>query len=142
MRVRTQVAIITLTIASHMLHAENQMTNQLESERSVSSVHGMALDGSEIKRLASDALDGSGDAARRLALHFLVAQGDREEGLYWAIIAAENGDIIGQYNTGFLLKDDPDPRNRQRAIYWLKRAKAAGNDAAQSLLEELGIDKK
>lgn len=112
-----------------------------DAETPVVSISGAALDSQSIDQLSNDALNGSGEAARRIAAHYLVAQGNRKEGLYWALIAAENGDIVGQYNAGLLLKDDPDPRNRKRALYWLRLAAGRGNEAAKSLLQELGVTK-
>ena len=43
----------------------------------------------------------------------------------------------GQYNLGFLLRDDPDPRNQRRARYWLKRAAEGGDETAAQLLKEI-----
>lgn len=123
-------------VATCVLFVEVSVAQQ-KSELAVPSVHGVALDSPELERLSNDALNGSGEAARKISIHYLVAQGNRKEGLFWALIAAENGDVIGQYNAGFLLKDDPDPRNKVRALYWLRLAADNGNEAAKDLLREV-----
>ena len=127
---------LACALAMFVLFAEVSMAQQ-NTEAPIPSVHGVALDSPELERLSSEALNGSGEAARRVLTHYLVAQGNRTEGLFWALIAAENGDVVGQYNAGFLLKDDPDPRQRVRALYWLRVAADSGNGAAKSLLQEI-----
>jgi len=131
--VRLGVVLLALTIPSSR---EAAMAQQ-ESGQPVIGVQGVALDAASIDRLSREALDGSGEAARRILLHYLVAQANFKEATYWAIIAAENGDVVGEYSAGFLLKDDPDPRNQQRALFWLRRAAAHGEPLATELLKEL-----
>lgn len=118
------------------------MAQKINTESPVVSISGAALSSQLINQLSSDALNGSGEAAMKIATHYLVAEGNHKEGLFWALIAAENGDVVGQYNAGFLLKDDPDPRNQKRALYWLRIAANRGDKVAISLLRELGASKR
>ena len=110
---------------------------QQESDKDVIGMDGVVLDSSTLKKLSEQAIDGSCEAARKVSIHYSIAQGNRSKAIYWAIIAAENGDSVGQYNAGFLLKDDKDPNNRRRAKYWLKKAVEQGDSLAQELLEEI-----
>lgn len=97
----------------------------------------LVLAESEIKTLGQQALRGSPDAAMRLFLFYKFVQQDYAESLFWIRIATENGDPDGEYNLGFMLRDDPDPRNRQRARFWLERAAKHGEPLAEDLLKEL-----
>lgn len=92
----------------------------------------------ELKVLQDKGLQGDPEAARRLFLYYDLYKRDYKEGYFWKMIAAENGNPSGEYNYGFVLKDDPDPRNKKRAIFWLKRAAKHGVTLAVSLLKELG----
>lgn len=116
----------------------SQVSMAQNSPSATIGLQGVALDSISVERLSKQALEGSGEAARRLSRHFLMAQGNREEAKFWAVVAAENGDVLGKYDAGFLLKDDPDPRNRRRAIFWLKQAASQGDSLAGELLKELG----
>jgi TPR repeat protein len=98
---------------------------------------GYNLSDTEVKALQDKALNGDPKAAFRLSLFYDIYRRDYKEGDFWTMIAAENGDPSGEYNFGFKLKDDPDPKNRQRAIFWLKRAAKHGVKLAVSLLKEL-----
>jgi TPR repeat protein len=61
-----------------------------------------------------------------------MAHFDLKSAVYWATIAAGNGSISGQYSLGYLLINDTDPKNRRRAVYWLKRvANSNDKDAAK-----------
>ncbi len=128
-------AFVFLSVATTFFGAPLMAEN--EAQQPIPGVHGVALDEASIRRLSDLALDGSGEAARKLAIHYQVAAYDPEKALYWAIIAAENRDVVGQYTAGFLLKDDPDPRQRRRAIFWLKKAAEQGSEPAETLLMEL-----
>jgi TPR repeat protein len=110
---------------------------QQKTDKPVIGMDGVALDSATLEKLSVQALDGSGEAARKVSIHYLMTQKDRKKAIYWALIAAENGDSVGQYHVGFLLKDDPDPNNRRRAIFWLKKSLEQGEHLAQELLQEI-----
>lgn len=106
-----------------------------KSEKHAAGMDGAVLDSSTLKKLSEQAIDGSCEAARRVSFHYSITRS--RKAIYWTIIAAENGDSVGQYNAGFMLKDDKDPNNRRRAKYWLKKAVEQGDSLAQELLEEI-----
>ncbi|HXH11320.1 MAG TPA: hypothetical protein VNP04_16355 [Alphaproteobacteria bacterium] len=100
-------------------------------------VHSLIIPEAELPSLKHEALKGSPDAAFRLSLYYESVRLDFKEGLFWTQIAAENGHPSGQYNYGFRLRNDPDPRNRLRARFWLERAAENGVSLAVDLLKEL-----
>lgn len=100
-------------------------------------VHSLIIPEAELASLEHEALQGSPDAAFRLHRYYQSVRLDFKEGLFWAQIAAENGHPVGQYNLGFILRNDPDPRNRLRARFCLDRAADNGVSLAIDLLKEL-----
>lgn len=107
-----------------------------EREKPVAGISGLAIAEKDIPVFEGKALDGDPEAAQRLCSFYHI-RGDRSHAVYWATIAAENGSVVGQYNLGFLLRDDPDPKNQRRARYWLKRAAESGDEMAAQLLKEI-----
>lgn len=93
----------------------------------------------QIKLLEDMALRGSPGAAFRLFLCYekYEYKKDHSKSLYWVRIAAQNGHPQGEYNYGLKLKDDPDPKNRLRAGFWLQRAAKQGVKEAEALLKEI-----
>lgn len=83
------------------------------------------------------AMRGSGEAAFRLYEHYKALGALRQECLFWATIAAQNGHksafrVVGEF---MLLGDQND---RQRAPFWLKKAADSGDTtAAESLRTSL-----
>ena len=104
-------------------------------------IQGLVIDEKDLPSFEQKALDGNPESARRLSSFYDMVRNDRKQAVYWAMIAAENGSVVGQYNLGFLLRDDPDPKNRRRALYWLKRVSKSGDqhaaDMAIQLLKEI-----
>ena len=82
----------------------------------------LVLSDVEIKALEPQALRGSAEAAQRLCDFYDFVRMDRMERMFWAQIAAENGGHINEYNYGFMLHEDTNPRNQMRARFWLERA--------------------
>ncbi len=99
---------------------------------------GYALSDDEVKIMTDKALKGDPESAFRLSLYYEFAKRNHTESDFWLKISAENGHPVGQYNLGIgLLLDDPDPRNRQRARFWIERAAANGNSRAKERLKNL-----
>lgn len=100
---------------------------------------GAAITENELASLQKAALDGDGVAAFRLSRHFRFANVNRGEELYWLRIAAENGNLAGQYNFGYeLATRERSERNLVRAVFWLRKAKAAGVDIPPEFVSEFG----
>jgi TPR repeat protein len=95
----------------------------------------------EMASVEKKALDGDPESADRLGMYYSMVKYDLKSSIYWTSIAAENGSVKGQYNLGVLLRDDPDPKNRRRAVYWLKRVSKSDNKdtarRANRLIDEI-----
>ncbi|UOF15684.1 hypothetical protein IEQ11_03165 [Lysobacter capsici] len=95
-------------------------------------------DSSEIEGLKSIALAGGGREAVRLAAWYMKFPSGPDTFEYWSVIAAENGNDVGQYNVGMLYLKKPLPGYwGARAKYWLERSARQGNKSAQAELERL-----
>lgn len=96
-------------------------------EKPVRLGEGFSLSEAEIEVLTKKALGGSPEAGFRLFEFYNFFKRDYKESNFWEVIAAENGYPIAQYNLAARLTDDPDPRNRQRARFWLEHAAKSGD---------------
>jgi hypothetical protein len=126
-----RILLVSVVLSYLFVEETSLMAN---SEKPVVGI--MTIAEKDIPTIGEKAIDGDPEAAQRLC-SFYHLRGDRTQAIYWATIAAENGSVAGQYNLGFLLRDDPDPRNQRRARYWLKRAAEGGDETAAALLKEL-----
>lgn len=112
-----------------------------EEDKPVSGLAGLAIGEKDLPAFEEMALNGDAEAAHRLSILYSMVRYDPKQHLYWTTIAAENGSIPAQVNLGLLLRDDPDPKNRRRAVYWLRRAAETGNELAAKYLKEMGAGK-
>jgi TPR repeat protein len=106
---------------------------------------GLEIPEGELPNLEKAALDGDGAAALRLAQYYGFANVNRSEELYWLTISAEDGNPVGQYSLGFeLATRERSDRNLARAVFWLRKAKAAGVPIAPEFVKEFGdkLDEK
>lgn len=86
-------------------------------------------------------LKGSLEASNKIAEYYALVYAD--EGLYWEIVAAENGSIIAAHNVASFLSITASHNNdpyggyrKQRQWYWLKIAADSGDKLA---LEEMKL---
>lgn len=131
------VVIMTPVIFFHSEKVINAMDTDKSKGKPVIMMGSDALSDTEISQLERQALKGSAETAFRLYKYYEHSHINFSESLYWARIAAENGHPNGQYALGFRLRNDPDPRNRQRARFWLERSAANGVSLAVELLKEI-----
>lgn len=98
----------------------------------------------EFVRLKEEAMDGSVKAAAELQ-DFYSYWMLYPEAIFWGTVAAENGKIqASRYNLGELLARSPDPLQRRRARFWLKKEIAEKSEYskwAQDILEKLDTGK-
>lgn len=87
----------------------------------------------QFEELTQSALNGSADAALDLSWASLD-KGDKEEALYWAQIAMENGSAAGRRNYAFLLSERGDAKSLARARYHLRALVSQGYEGADVLL--------
>ena len=93
------------------------------------------LSPSKRQNLETQALAGSGIAARQVALFYGTNDDDLME--YWSWIGAENGDPLCQYNYASILHSKADSYSQKRAIYWMRKAAAQNDEYAKERLREL-----
>ena len=95
------------------------------------------LSESEISQLEIQVNSGDAKAAIRLSKYFGFYMQDREKLKFWMRKAAELGDPMSQYNMGIILIGNDYETICEEAIYWLKKAKAAGVESAGETLDYL-----
>jgi TPR repeat protein len=130
-------SISVLVFSFALLSCTHSVTGAETMKYNAPAVDGVALSREELHDFPEKALLGSPVHARRLATHYMVAQPSREDAIFWALIAAENGDVNGKYMAGFLMKDSVDPRLQKRAKFWLTQAAKSGHLLASDLLKEI-----
>lgn len=78
---------------------------------------------SDMPALEKRALEGDGDAALSLCLHYEYAARQPRESMFWLRTAAEDGNKVAARRLGELLQaDNNDVRHYLRAPFWLKKA--------------------
>ena len=87
----------------------------------------------QIAGLTESALNGSADTALDLSWASLD-KGEKENALYWAQIAMENGSLAGRRNYAFLLSEKGDVQSLTRARYHLRALVSQGYSGADVLL--------
>lgn len=85
---------------------------------------GAMLKEAELDRYSKAALDGDGDAAFRIYLHYQTGT-DLRNAEFWVRIAAENGNLSGMINYADYLLDIPRGEQCRRARFWIKRARTS-----------------
>src|SRR5690348_8954540 len=83
----------------------------------------LELSDEKLLKVKRDALDGSPSEGYHLLEYYDVYKGDRAQAMYWAQIAAENGEARNAFDYASLLSDDKDNvMSLIRARFWAKRA--------------------
>ena len=102
---------------------------------------GLQLSDDELLKKQKDALDGSPAAGYDLLEYYIVYIRDHDQAMYWAQIAAENGEANNEFDYASYLSDDKgNLMSLIRARFWAKRALKNGHPIAKSLLSD--IDKE
>lgn len=77
----------------------------------------------EVAKFSREAMAGSPEAANKLTnMYWMCGLPDRVKTKYWALIGAENGNAESQFRARQTLKVSKDPLERQRALFWLRKA--------------------
>ena len=87
---------------------------------------GAVLSQSQIAELGKEAMNGSPEAAHRLAAYYALIKLDNKTTIFWTQIRVEDGDRDARYDLGAYLAVDKDPLSRLRARYWLKQVEHDG----------------
>lgn len=99
------------------------------------------LSETELTESSAAALDGNGDAALLVHMHYQMALLDDKNGEFWARIAAENGSMVGMAEYARYLLDVPDDMNCRRAQFWANRATAlARSGSDRSIAKAISVN--
>ena len=90
----------------------------------------------EVVALETKALSGSDKAALSLYWYHL-GRDDKNEAMYWAQIAMENGSEVGRFNYASMLAERGDPRSLARAKFHLAALAVQGDVDAAWLLRHV-----
>lgn len=111
------------------------------AQKQLLSVHGgnqeFALNKVQIAALEGQALDGSGDAAAKLAKYYSMVALQYDEAIFWYQIGAENGSIEAMYGFWSMGHAGNDPKERRRGLFWLRKAASLGDKASVEALKDL-----
>ena len=129
--------VIGILLIGGELMAYDPSANSKDANRPIAGNEAFIIPEPDLPKLEADALSGSQEAAFRLYLFYEFVRLDPKQSLFWVTISAENGHPVGQYNLGVKLTNDKDLRNRQRALFWLRRSADQGNQRAVELLHQL-----
>ncbi|MBE1162351.1 hypothetical protein [Dyella acidiphila] len=81
---------------------------------------------SSVDDLSKAAALGDALAAAKLSDYFRYERNMDPKWKYWALVAAENGDVASQFDEYNILSDSSDPLVKRRAFYWLKKSAQGG----------------
>ena len=95
------------------------------------------LSDSDLKVAKEKALKGDAESAFQVYQHYSGGKFDTISAFSWLNIAANEGNVIAQYNLGFIYMHSDIFKNIQLARFWLKEAEKNGEKEATGLLEEL-----
>ncbi len=107
-----------------------------EQEEPVSICEDYEFSCAQVSGLNETALAGSARDALKL-YWFYLDQGNKDEAVFWAQVAMENGSPIGRHNYAYLLAERGDARSLARAKYHLRALAEQGDKDAASLLRKI-----
>lgn len=117
--------------------AGNGFAGQSKTDQPINLNQSLVVTESQRAALEMEAARGSGEAASKLFLFYgFVALNPAEE-RRWTLIGAENGDAASQYNMYQDLSDSDSRFDRERALFWLRKAAASGDADARKELKKV-----
>lgn len=111
---------------------------QNASEQPVNLNQDLALTKQQLQTLAVEAMSGSSKAASKISVFYGFVLLNPMEERRWALIAAENGDPVAQYNVYEDFVNNDTALDRERALFWLRKSANAGYKDAQEKLKRVG----
>lgn len=124
-------SLLVLLLASHAVIA------QKASEQPINLNQNLVLTPQERLTLAVEAMRGSSEAASKISVFYGFVLLNPIEERRWALIAAENGDPVAQYNVYEDFVNNDTALDRERALFWLRKSAAAGFKDAQEKLKRI-----
>ena len=120
-----------LWFTSHSAYAQNA------SEQPVNLNQDLVLTEPQLRSLAVEAMRGSSEATSKISLFYGFVLLNPVEERRWALIAAENGDPVAQYNVYEDFVNNDTALDRERALFWLRKSANAGYKDAQEKLKRV-----
>ncbi|SFW28227.1 sel1 repeat family protein [Luteibacter sp. UNCMF366Tsu5.1] len=115
---------------------------QTAPEQPVNLNQDLVLTQQQLQTLAVEAMRGSSEAASKISIFYGFVLLNPMEERRWALIAAENGDPVAQYNVYEDFMNNDTALDRERALFWLRKSANAGYKEAQEKLKRVGEDGK
>ena len=122
------LAALLLTVPAAHAQDRNQPINLNQD---------LVLTPQERLTLAVEAMRGSPEAATKISVFYGFVLLNPIEERRWALIAAENGDPVAQYNVYEDFINNDTALDRERALFWLRKSAAAGFKDAQEKLKRV-----
>mgnify|MGYP003919449301 CR=1 FL=1 len=122
------LAALLLTVPAAHAQDRNQPINLNQD---------LVLTPQERLTLAVEAMRGSPEAATKISVFYGFVLLNPIEERRWALIAAENGDPVAQYNVYEDFMNNDTALDRERALFWLRKSAAAGFKDAQEKLKRV-----
>ena len=98
----------------------------------------LKLTPAQVKENEIKALDGSPEAANKLANYYQGVKLDVPQAMQWYQVAAENGSAEAMWNYYIVSTAVTDPEWVRRGQFWLKRSAAMGYQSAVERLKQNG----
>ncbi|NII53788.1 sel1 repeat family protein [Luteibacter sp. SG786] len=115
---------------------------QTAPEQPVNLNRDLVLTQQQLQTLAVEAMRGSSEAASKISVFYGFVLVNPMEERRWALIAAENGDPVAQYNVYEDFMNNDTALDRERALFWLRKSANAGYNEAQEKLKRVGEEGK
>ncbi|MDF3983697.1 hypothetical protein P3W24_12240 [Luteibacter sp. PPL201] len=129
MKCSNALAMCTLGLACHAAVAHGA------PDQPVNLNQNLVLTPQQRQTLAVEAMRGSAEAASRISVFYGFVLLNPMEERRWALIAAENGDPVAQFNVYEDFMNNDTALDRERALFWLRKSAAAGYKDAQEKLK-------
>lgn len=97
----------------------------------------LVLTQQQLRKLAVEAMRGSSEAASKISVFYGFVTLNPMEERRWALIAAENGDPVAQYNVYEDFMNNDTALDRERALFWLRKSADAGYEDAKEKLKRV-----
>ena len=123
------------------VHAINELEAEFPDKEKVyleseAEIKQWKLSQKSLPKFKRAAMRGSPKAAYRLYQHYSSFASEQEEGMLWAVIAAQNGHPKAPLVVGKLMLRSNNQHERMRSQFWLRKATTAGDKEAAKLLEK------
>lgn len=132
---RHKIAVCSFIFLLLVICMNAESKNSQKAETPIFGNASLVIKDQEIPVLVSKALNGSGDAALRLATFYGFVKMNSDQQRYWEQIAAENGNTVAMYNYALLLMQGTNKNDKVRAHFWMKKAASCGDKTAKEYLE-------